>query len=79
MTFSARLRTFAHFSVATFAGFVSKVFAEAFDFAGAFFVALFAIFQHFLMVLVVERYGLFFAMCRKSHNISGKGGSSKSN
>ena len=47
-------RPFLHIGMATFAGLVSPVLAETFNFAEAFFMALLAVADSSLMSLVVE-------------------------
>jgi hypothetical protein len=67
-------RAFFAFSVAAFAGLVSEVFAETFDFAGTFFVAFFAVTNSSLVGFVVELYTFF-----EFHDIGGTDSSSKGN
>ena len=48
--------TLLHFGMATFTGLVCPVFAKIGDFAGTFFMALLAVFEHFLVFLMRESY-----------------------
>ena len=54
MAILAAHRALFHFGVTAFTGFVCPLLAEISNFAWAFFVALFAILEHFLMFSVRE-------------------------
>lgn len=77
MTVLAADRPLLHFSVASFTGLVRPIFTEFLDLAGSFFMALFAILQHLLMLLMGESY---FSWGRgQLYHISGKDSSCRKN
>ena len=68
--------TFLAFTVAALAGLMRPIFTQFFDLAGIFFVAFFAILQHFLMLFVWKDH--LTHGCRQLNNIGGEDRPSKS-